>query len=326
MLREESLLQRDSGFGAIEEAAGLLGGEQETPSPELEALVAAAPRWRQWIGPALSIAIVAAVLVRMGGIDVARMLAMLPADPLFWLCFAAAYAAQPISEWLIFRRLWRLPASGVAPLFRKQVGNEILLGYIGEVYFYGWARRHSEIVASPFGAIKDVTILSAMMGNLVTIAALVIGWPVLSQLPMGLHARPLVASVGVVIATSLAAMLFRHKLFSLKRGELIGVSAMHLARIVGITFCTAAMWHLLLPQVALAVWLLLATLRLLVSRLPLIPNKELVFAGLALLLAGHDTRVAEATALIAGLFLVAHIMVGLALGLAEAWRLRSARA
>jgi hypothetical protein len=307
-------------YARVEAGQGLpdwIGEPGASPPPELEALAARAPRWRQWLGPLLSFTIVAAVFARIGGVDFVRVLAMLPASPLFWALFAACYLAQPASEWLIFRRLWRLPGTGMLPLLRKQVGNEILLGYIGEVYFYGWARRHAEIVAAPFGAIKDVTILSAMLGNLVTLAALLIGWPTLAALPAGLHVRPLVASVGVIIATSLATMLFRHRLFSLPRPMLLFVSAVHLARSLGVLLLSAGMWHLLLPQVALSSWVMLATLRMLVSRLPLIPNKEMVFAGLALMLIGRDSPVADAMTLMASLFLAAHIVVGVALGLAE---------
>jgi hypothetical protein len=291
----------------------------EAGAPELEALARNAPRWRQWLGPLLSLGIVGAVLVKIGGVDFTHIAAMLPTSPLFWALFACAYMAQPASEWVIFRRLWGLPGGAILPLMRKQVGNEILLGYIGEVYFYGWARRNSDLVAAPFGAIKDVTILSAMLGNLTTIVAVVLGWPLLAELPAGLHVQALTGSIAVVIVTSLAVMLFRHKLFSLPRKELWFVSAMHLVRILGGTLLAAAMWHLLLPKVALSAWLMLATLRLLVSRLPLIPNKELVFAGLALFLIGRDAAVADAMALMASLYLATHLVVGLALGIGEAF-------
>jgi hypothetical protein len=62
---------------------------------------------------------------------------------------------------------------------------------------------------------------------------------------------------------------------------------------------------------------MLATLRLLVSRLPLIPNKELVFAGLALFLIGRNAAAADAMALMAGLFVATHMIVGVVLGAGE---------
>ncbi len=294
-----------------------IGTDGQNPAPQLEALAASAPRWRQWLGPLLSLTIVGAVLYRIGGVDFGRIGAMLPSNPFFWALFAAAYMAQPATEWVIFRHLWNLPGAGIWPLMRKQVGNEVLLGYIGEIYFYGWARRNAHLVAAPFGAIKDVTILSAVLGNLTTIVALAIGWPLLAELPAGLHVQALTGSIGVVIITSLVVMCLRHRLFSLARRELWFVSVLHLLRIVGGTLLSATMWHLLLPAVPLASWIMLATLRLLVSRLPLIPNKELVFAGLALFLIGRNAAAADAMALMAGLFVATHLIVGVALGVGD---------
>ena len=51
------------------------------------------------------------------------------------------------------------------------------------------------------------------------------------------------------------------------------------ARIAATIGLSALLWHLILPSVALGWWLLLATLRQLVSRLPLVPNKDVVFDG-----------------------------------------------
>jgi len=70
------------------------------------------------------------------------------------------------------------------------------------------------------------------------------------------------------------------------------------------------MWHLLLPAVALSWWLLLATFRQLLSRLPFLPNKDVVFAGLAVFLVGQDGPIVSAMALMASLILAAHLLVG----------------
>ncbi|MFX8381742.1 hypothetical protein ABTL77_20290, partial [Acinetobacter baumannii] len=84
----------------------------------------------------------------------------------------------PFADWVIFRRLWGIPASGIFPLLKKLIGNELLpINYVGEVYFYDWARRHVKIDASPFGAVKDVAILSALAGNVVTVIMLALTWP-----------------------------------------------------------------------------------------------------------------------------------------------------
>ena len=53
------------------------------------------------------------------------------------------------------------------------------------------------------------------------------------------------------------------------------------------------------------------------SRLPLIPNKDVVFAGLAVFLLGHEHEIGDLMAMMAGLLLVTHLAVGTVFGTAE---------
>lgn len=77
------------------------------------------------------------------------------------------------------------------------------------------------------------------------------------------------------------------------------------------------MWHLVLPEVAVGLWIVMATLRMLVSRLPLLPNKDIVFAGIAVFLLGHDVEIAALMTLMAVLLLVTHLIVGGLFALAD---------
>ena len=45
-----------------------------------------------------------------------RILHMIPRAPAFWAVFATYYLTPPFIEWLIYRRLWGLPFSGLAAL------------------------------------------------------------------------------------------------------------------------------------------------------------------------------------------------------------------
>lgn len=263
----------------------------------------------------LSLAVIGTVIHEMGGIEIAGLLAMVPANPAFWLAFAAAYLVTPASEWLIFHRLWRIPASGFAALLRKKVYNELLLGYLGEAYFYTWARQRVKLDAAPFGAVKDVAILSAMTGNAVTMALLVVMLPLLGKTAPGMDLRMFSLSLGVILAISLGAMVFRRRVFTLPRRELAMITQTHLARIVLSTVLTAMVWRLALPGVPLTWWLYLSTLRLLVSRLPLMPNKDLLFAGIALVALGQERDIGALMTLIAGLNLVTHILLGTAIAI-----------
>ena len=271
------------------------------------------------VGPVISLSVLVAAIVSLRHLDLSAVAGLVPRSPGFWLLFALSYLVAPIADWLIFRRLWGIPLAGLVPLVRKQIGNEILLGYVGEVYFYAWARRRVELVAAPFGAIKDVAVLSALVGNLVSLIMLAVAAPIYANLYIQGSAT-LLWSIAAMLVTSLAAFAIRRRLFGLERRELWFVVGIHLARIVTITGLTAVLWHLALPGVALSWWLLLAAMRLLVSRLPLIPNKDIVFAGIAVLLVGHDHDIGALLAMIASLILSTHVLLGMALMSAELFR------
>lgn len=259
---------------------------------------------------ALSLAVIAAVFHEMGGLNLRELTAMVPASPAFWLTFLASYLVTPASEWLIFRRLWGIPGAGMLALLRKKVYNELLLGYLGEAYFYTWARRRVSLDAAPFGAVKDVAILSAMTGNGVTIALLAVMVPFVGTTKLGLDTRLVTLSLGLLVLLSVIAMVFRRRVFTLPRPDLSMITQVHLGRIALTTLFNAVLWHLILPEVPLSWWLFLATLRLLVSRLPLIPNKDLLFAGVAVLALGHERDIGALMTLMAGLILAAHLLLG----------------
>lgn len=263
----------------------------------------------------LSLAVIAVVVHEMGRLDLNHVLGLIPLTPGFWLVFAASYFVTPASEWIIFHRLWSIPADGFLALLRKKVYNELLLGYLGEAYFYTWARRRVSLDAAPFGAVKDVAILSAMTGNGVTMVLLAVMLPVLGSSQLGLDTHMLTLSLGVILALSIAAMIWRRRVFSLPRRELAMITQMHLVRIVLSTVLSAVLWHLVLPAVPLSWWMYLATLRLLVSRLPLVPNKDLLFAGIAVVALGHERDIGALMALMAGLILTAHLLLGSALAI-----------
>lgn len=273
--------------------------------------------WLHWLGLAISGAVLLAILLELRDMDFGEIAALLPASAAFWFAFGAYYASPILSEWIIFRRLWRIPASGLFALTRKYVGNEVLLGYIGEVYFYVWARKRSKMTGAPFGAIKDVTILSAVVGNIATLVMMTLAYPLLGELRLGVGGTTFYLSTLALVATSLAVLLLRQRLFSLPPRELRFVVGVHAARILATTALAALMWHLVLPDVALGWWLLLAALRLLLSRLPFLPNKDLAFVALAVTVIGHDSEIAALLTLVASLLLATHILCGLLLASAE---------
>ncbi len=277
-------------------------------------LAVATRDWARYVTPGISILILAAVIYQLRFMDIDRLWAMLPTSIAFWIAFVIRFFIGASTDWLIFRRLWNLPVSGFVPLLRKVVSNNLLLGYSGELYFYAWARRHSSISASPFGAIKDVAILSAMASNVVTLALVIICWPSFELLERNDLAKGLEWSILIVMGISLGVTLLRGRLFSLPPADLRAVIAYHFGRILLDLALTGYILNCLIPDVAFGWLLFIATLRMLIGRLPLLPNKELAFAALAAFFVGNDNVLVAAMTVMATLSLAATLLLGLVVG------------
>lgn len=279
--------------------------------------------WAWWLGAAISAAVLVAALIQVRNVDFARVWGILPTTPAFWIVFFASYFSGPLADWLIYRRLWQMPLSGMVALLRKLVGNSLVFGYVGELYLYTWARRRTGMTSAPFGAIKDVAILSAMAANVVTLALFVICYPLLGQLHLNVERETVLWSVAVVLGPSTLVLFLRRQLFSSPGRDLVYVGGVHLARILVQNGLLALAWHLALPTVDLQWWLVLGAIRLLSGRLPA-SNSDVVFLTVAIFLIGHDAEIAALVTMTTTLILATHLGLGLILAIGEAldWRRR----
>ncbi len=268
-------------------------------------------RWSLVLGVLITLAMVAGLARGINGAGLAGLRQSLPGNPLFYATFALLYLSLPTGDFIIFRKLWRIPASGMIALIKKRIANEVVLGYAGELYFYAWASDKSRATTAPFGAIKDVSILSAMAGNAITLGLVALSIPFAQMMLRPGDARFLGWSVGVMIVTSLPFLLFSRRVFSLERRELWWIFMVHCARLIAGSVLIALAWHFALPQVAIGTWLILAAGRMLVSRLPLVPNKDLLFANFAISLIGQGEGLSAVVAVTAALTLLIHaVLVG----------------
>ena len=276
--------------------------------------------WLRWAGPILSLVIIVAVADALGRRDLIALWHMTPSAPTFWIAVVAFLSIQPVADFLIFRRLWPLPWTGLAALFRKSASNELLFGYSGELQFYLWARRHAPIAGSPFGAVRDVAVLSALAGNVVTIALLLGAIALPGDLEFGSMMHSVLWSATFLVASSMAIMLLRRRLLAVSRGQFWRIGSIHLVRSIAMTLMIGLLWAMVVPSVSPGWWLLLAAARQFVTRLPFLPNKDLVFAGLAAEMFKTVPNVAETVALVAGVIFAGQVLIGATLALADLMR------
>lgn len=291
----------------------------------LEPLRTLRSRWPAWIGAALSVAMVIGLGHELFDAGLAGLRRSVPGDPAFYVAFALFYLGPPVFDFLIFRRLWAIPASGLAALFKKRVANDVVVGYSGEAYFYAWARARAPVVAAPFGAVKDVSILSGLAGNAITVAMVAVALPLARDLLTPDQFRTMLGSAGIALVASIPFVVFSRRVFSLPRADLMWVFGVHCLRLLLGSVFVALAWHFAMPGIAVGTWLLLAAGRLLVSRLPLVPNKDLIFANIAILMIGQDRALSELIAFVAAATLLTHVVLIAGFGIDALVRRSAAR-
>lgn len=270
--------------------------------------------WWNLAGVTVSVGLVAAILVQLEGAS-AQALTMITQMPLaVWPAMVLLYLTQPICDFAVYRRTWNLPWSGFGVLLLKNVINETVLGYSGQAYLFVWARRMSGTGVAPFAAIKDASIISALLGNLLTLVLTAVSVTQLTELGLVKQLGPALWSGLIPIAISIGLVAFGRWVFSLSPRLLLFVTGAHALRIVVSTALTVMIWRLALPEVASELWLVLMAVRYLVSRIPLLANKDLVFGNLMVFLLGPQAPVAVLLAALALATLLMHLGVILILG------------
>jgi hypothetical protein len=134
-------------------------------------------------------------------------------------------------------------------------------------------------------------------------------------LPTMVNPQTIWGSAALMVLMSLPFLIFSKRVFSLPQQSLWWVFGVHCLRLLWGTATIAIAWHFAIPSVAIGTWFFLAAARMLASRLPFVPNKELVFATFAILLIGSGQALSELFAVIAALTLLCHVTLILAFGI-----------
>jgi hypothetical protein len=305
--------------------------EAVPPSPELVPLRSLKRRWPAIVTAVLTLGMMIGLANELLDHGARGLTSAVPTAPLFYVFFLVSYFALPISDFVVYRRLWGIPASAFGPLNRKRIANDVLLGYTGDAYFYAWARAKLKMVAAPFGAVKDATIVSGIAGNVATIlmsiVALPLGWELISPATRS----AMLWSLSIPLAVSVLLLAFSRRVFSLPRLELWRIFVIDTVRLVVSNAALGIAWAYAMPSVSMGMWLFLVAARLLVSRLPLVPNKDLLFANFAILVIGQDATLSNLIAFSAASTLLLHVLIIVGFGLVDGvermkeWRRSSPR-
>jgi hypothetical protein len=283
----------------------------------LQSAVTLSPAVKRVLSLGISAGILAYLVHAVADIGWREVAAVLPANPIFYLLVAMSYMATPVTEYIIFRRWWPLTPRALAVFSKKRVLNEAIFGYSGDAYLFVWAKKAlgaREVGAGPLAAVKDVAITSALAGNVATLLMLGLalsmgGGPAVEEAFTGGAMRSVGFGFAFVISVSLIILLFSRKVMSLSARENFLIFLLHCARLLIGSALLLLAWIIALPEVAVGTWIVLGALRMVVTRLPFVPNKELLFAAISVSLTGASApQVAALMAAAGALHLVSHVI------------------
>jgi len=242
----------------------------------------------RWVVPVALLLIIGRRLAELGWhqVWVAR-----PGNALFYILLVLQFLIQPFGDYFVYRNLWGAGQTPpMAVILRKRVMNTFMLDYSGEVFFFLWAQEHLKLKPGMLvHGIKDSNVLSAGAGlamlYLIVLLLLATGG---LQIPATIGAHGwvylLIGSVPLILC---AVLIFgRRRLTALAPAQIAVTFLIHFTRAMlalGIEFC---LWQVSGALPSAVASLQFVALRLVVTRLPMVPNKDLIFVGAGIAAAG----------------------------------------
>ena len=242
----------------------------------------------RWSVPILLLAILGYSLTRLGWSHIwnAR-----PHALSFYVILVLPFFVQPVADLIIYRNLLGVGRSlPFSIMLRKRYMNNVMVDYSGEAYFFLWARKNLDLKKGVLlHSVKDTNVLSAGAGlTMVWLMLLALVASGVMKLPAFLPANwwTVVAVGSLPLVLCLALIVGGRRVTALSRGDVATTFAIHLARSIVALSLEFALWWLSGALPSATVCLEFVALRLLITRLPFVPSKELVFVGVGIAAAG----------------------------------------
>ena len=242
----------------------------------------------RWGIPIVLLVIIGHRLTQMGWreIWIAR-----PGNPGFYILLVLQFFLQPFGDYLVYRNLWgeeNTPPMKV--ILRKRLLNTFMLDYSGEAFFYFWAQARLKLKPGMLvHGIKDSNVLSGGAGLLmvyVMVLALLATGGLKIPAALSAHGWLYVLAGTVPLILCILLVLGHRKLTMLSRGQMTATFGIHFTRSALVLAVEFGLWELSGALPSAVACLQFVALRLIVTRLPLVPNKDLIFLGAGIAAAG----------------------------------------
>ncbi len=203
------------------------------------------------------------------------------------MVFACNYMLVPLADTLIYSLVLQQNLIGSLTVFmRKMIYNDVV-DYSGEAHLGLWIKQQFTMdIRAALSMLKDVNLLSGLAGNLVTlgvVAAFLASGKLALLLKINPHVRlSLILGVGIGACLVLVMVVLRRQLLGFGMAQTLQVLAVHIGRALAALGLLALQWAVALPTISAATWFIFLTGGAVLGRIPFLPNRNLMFMGLAL--------------------------------------------
>jgi hypothetical protein len=246
----------------------------------------------KWVQRVVNISVLGWLIYQLTTIGWSEFWHALPALPLFYILFLLHFLQLPLFEVFIYRITWQFDAFRSIPAFiLKRVYNKDVLGYSGEFYFFAWAKKTLQLRGREiFNTIKDNNIISSVASTLISIGLLA-GFFFTGQIKIIQQIASQNRSyffAGVILIIIIVALFikFRHYVISMPLRTAYKIFGIQLFRLLLSQFLNLMMFYVVLPDTPLYIWFTLIAVQIILSRIPFLPSRDFIFAGLSISIAG----------------------------------------
>lgn len=243
---------------------------------------------KKWVHRLFFVAILTYLLYQFSQVGWIKIYHSLPTQISFYLLFFPIFFILPISELFIYRILWGVRFRDIWPaLLVKKVYNSDVMGYSGEVYLFQWANKSLSLDKTKIiKDVKDNNIISSIVSIIATIIALFLFFEYnpfffykwFNKIPNNQLYFWLIATVIIVFLF----VRFRSYIFSLPGKTSMEIFSVHFIRHIIAFLLQVYQWHLVLPNVPVYVWITFMAVLLVMTRLPFLPNIDLLFVSISI--------------------------------------------
>ncbi len=212
----------------------------------------------------------------------------MPVQPLFYLIFFFLYFQLPFFEIIIYKINWEFDWKRSIPVFLlKNIYNKDVLGYSGEVYFFMWAQKTLHYKKMDiFKIIKDNNIISSVASTLVAFSLLSVFFfsgqiKILDWIFQDTN-NYLWGGLVVFFIIVFLVIKFRRFVISMPLNNAYKIFGIHAARLTVNLFLVVVMYDVVIPDTPMYVWFTFLSVEIILSRIPFLPNRDLIFAGLGI--------------------------------------------